>query len=453
MNHNSTTEDTQSSLLDAKSKKSQVFQKIFFFILGVSSLSGWNAILTGLSYFADQFEGRNVYFILPIPNFISLCLIGLFLPRISSMLSMFVRVVWSLIILCILLILLPIIALLMHNSLGFWLCLTIIFIMGIFSSLQQNSTIGMCGILGPDYVNVFFIGTGASGTIITIFRLISLAAIDSEKSIFLYIGIAVLWNIGAIFMYFAFTKTPQYRKIIQAHKKGRKSVLVHDQIITQEEPDNLVQNDSVISDIIDPETFNQINQTQDSNPKIDNQVTNKTTDQISIEKMNVIQTLVWINKVAFPIPLLLVILYIQTFMMFPGVAFQKSFDPDFINWGQCFISLGYNIGDTLGKFLAGNRKLFNLQILIGLFLGRFVFFYTYIAIAKGTLDADWISYLNTFLFGTINGFITTGYMILGPEKTNEGFVKEKIGFVSGFSLCFGLMLGTFMALPFSNISK
>ena len=50
-----------------------------------------------------------------------------------------------------------------------------------------------------------------------------------------------------------------------------------------------------------------------------------------------------------------------------------------------------------------------------LFLGRFVFYYTYIAIAKGTLDADWIAYTNTFLFGTLNGFITTGYMILGPE--------------------------------------
>ncbi|CAD8054442.1 unnamed protein product [Paramecium sonneborni] len=453
MDPNKTIDDTQFSLFEKKPKKSQFFQKIFFFILGVSSLSGWNAILTGLSYFADQYDGRNVYFIMPIPNFIGLCLIGLFLPRISSLLSMFFRIVWSLTILCILLILLPIIALEMHSTLGYWLCLITIFIMGIFSSLQQNSSIGMSGILGPEYVNVFFIGTGASGTIITIFRLISLAAINSEKSIFLYIGIAVLWNIGAIVMYFAFTKTPQYRKIIQAHKKGRKSVLVHDQIITQDEPDDVKQNDSLISDIMNSEIANQINITQDSHPNTENQLTNQNKDQISIEKMNVIQTLIWINKVAFPIPLLIVILYVQTFMMFPGVAFQKSFDSDFINWGQCFISLGYNMGDTLGKFLAGNRKLFNLQILIGLFLARFIFYYTYIAIAKGTLDANWISYMNTFLFGTFNGFITTGYMILGPEKTNEGFVKEKIGFVSGFSLCFGIMLGTFLALPFSNISS
>lgn len=51
-----------------------------------------------------------------------------------------------------------------------------------------------------------------------------------------------------------------------------------------------------------------------------------------------------------------------------------------------------------------------------LFLIRFVFYYTYIAIARETLDANWVCYINTLLFGTLNGFITTGYMILGPEK-------------------------------------
>lgn len=33
-------------------------------------------------------------------------------------------------------------------------------------------------------------------------------------------------------------------------------------------------------------------------------------DSISIEKMNVIQTLIWINKVAFPIPILIILLYV-----------------------------------------------------------------------------------------------------------------------------------------------
>lgn len=103
-------------------------------------------------------------------------------------------------------------------------------------------------------------------------------------------------------------------------------------------------------------------------------------------------------------------------MMFPGVALQKPFFSEFINWGQTLIILGFNIGDTLGKFLASYRKLFNLPILIGLFLLRFAFFYTYIKIAKGSQNDKLISYFNTFLFGISNGFLTTGYMILGSEK-------------------------------------
>lgn len=73
--------------------------------------------------------------------------------------------------------------------------------MGIFSSLQQNSSVGMSGILGPDYINVFFIGTGASGTIITIFRMISLAAIESDNCkqyILRKSNIFIYWNCSSM---------------------------------------------------------------------------------------------------------------------------------------------------------------------------------------------------------------------------------------------------------------
>lgn len=53
-----------------------------------------------------------------------------------------------------------------------------------------------------------------------------------------------------------------------------------------------------------------------------------------------------------------------------------------------------------------------------LFTIRFAFFYFYIELALDNWSANWISYVNTLLYGTFNGFITTGYMILGPEKVN-----------------------------------
>jgi equilibrative nucleoside transporter 1/2/3 len=58
----------------------------------------------------------------------------------------------------------------------------------------------------------------------------------------------------------------------------------------------------------------------------------------------------------------------------------------------------------------------------------------------------WFPFVNLLLFAILNGFITGGFMQIGPENVND-FMKEKVGFVSGFSLVFGIMLGTFLALP------
>jgi hypothetical protein len=37
--------------------KPTLFTKFAFFVFGVSSLSGWNAVLTALDYFGNQYEG------------------------------------------------------------------------------------------------------------------------------------------------------------------------------------------------------------------------------------------------------------------------------------------------------------------------------------------------------------------------------------------------------------
>lgn len=50
MNENNTPHDSK---IEKQTKKSQIYCYIFLFTLGVSSLSGWNAFLSGLSYFAD----------------------------------------------------------------------------------------------------------------------------------------------------------------------------------------------------------------------------------------------------------------------------------------------------------------------------------------------------------------------------------------------------------------
>jgi len=43
--------------------KHYTFTKIVFFIFGVSSLSGWNAVLTALDFFSSKYHGNYIYII------------------------------------------------------------------------------------------------------------------------------------------------------------------------------------------------------------------------------------------------------------------------------------------------------------------------------------------------------------------------------------------------------
>ena len=67
--------------------------------------------------------------------------------------------------------------------------------------------------------------------------------------------------------------------------------------------------------------------------------------------------------------------------MFPGVMLKKKLDCE-AAWGIVWYSLAFNVFDTVGKNLAGHRKLFGLVSTIIIFGFRFIniFFYYYMAI-------------------------------------------------------------------------
>ena len=55
-----------------------------------------------------------------------------------------------------------------------------------------------------------------------------------------------------------------------------------------------------------------------------------------------------------------------------------------------------------------------------------------------------------FIFAAMNGFVTGGLFQIGAEKV-ENSLKETVGFVSAFSLTFGIMSGTFLAISLEGI--
>jgi hypothetical protein len=54
----------------------------------------------------------------------------------------------------------------------------------------------------------------------------------------------------------------------------------------------------------------------------------------------------------FPFPLILIGNYIITFTLFPGPTLSKTFQDMPIAWSVVTFLLAYNIGDTVGKYIA-----------------------------------------------------------------------------------------------------
>lgn len=80
--------------------------------------------------------------------------------------------------------------------------------------------------MGPAYVSIYFFGTGMSGTIICVFRLITLATMGenpNSKAVLIYFCVAGAWNIIGMFIWWKFTKTDHYRVVIKHAIKLKKS--------------------------------------------------------------------------------------------------------------------------------------------------------------------------------------------------------------------------------------
>ena len=130
-------------------------------------------------------------------------------------------------------------------------------------------------------------------------------------------------------------------------------------------------------------------------------------------------------------------------------------------WGLVFYMLSFNVSDTLGKQIAGNRNLFNKKITTIVFFIRFtfIFVYFYLAIVDEAnvnnvyikwIFNDWVALLNTFLFGLTNGFLTNAYFVLGPEMVKDE-LKETTGFILVLGLLSGIFIGSMGALLFSMV--
>lgn len=76
--------------------------------MGITSLIGWNAILTSLDFFKNSFSNFNVYFLMGVPYFVGMNLFGVLMIWISKILKVKFRIYGAFIIASIIMFILPI---------------------------------------------------------------------------------------------------------------------------------------------------------------------------------------------------------------------------------------------------------------------------------------------------------------------------------------------------------
>lgn len=151
-------------------------------MFGVGSLLSWNAVLTGLDFFIQNFEHHKPAFIfgltLNAPNF-AFNFVGIFLAK---YISLSLRLIVGLIFILVITIIMPIITNYLPESSGWILIITVIVIMGIANSFVQGGIYGFAGIFPFKYTGAVMFGNGLSGLSMNVFRMMTLGIFPPKNN-------------------------------------------------------------------------------------------------------------------------------------------------------------------------------------------------------------------------------------------------------------------------------
>ncbi|EAS00442.1 equilibrative nucleoside transporter family protein (macronuclear) [Tetrahymena thermophila SB210] len=406
--------------------------KITFILLGIASLIGWNAILTALSFFSTYYPkdeyGGDVSFLFPIPLFFGNFIWGLLVPKLGEFISLTKRISLCLAAICVFMICLPLITIGLQNKAGFALCLICTFIIGSFNSIAQNSCIGLASQVDGSLTGLYWVSTGISGLTMNAANAITLASFgDSDDGLkigtIIYFAIAVIITLLAIWSQIAFVKSDYYLDIKKQHEESGQD----------NEEDNTV---SAISG-------------EEETPLVGKK--KSIGEQLKAYGNKILSGI----KLARFVPFFIYLIYVQTFMLFPGVSVFSKPSYTYLpgSWPTLVMLTTYNVGDIIGKYIC-NFKFYNIPILYGVVISRFVFFVTFLMTMhqpdNSFFSNDAFAYVNMLLFAITNGFCTGGLMFLGPTRGNNKKQAELIAFINSFSLTFGIACGSFLAPTLSG---
>jgi equilibrative nucleoside transporter 1/2/3 len=141
---------------------------------GIGSLINWNSILASLDWYNNRFIGYDSAFWIPLLNYLPALIFQPLTIAYGNRYTFNMRIVIPYIVIACILILTPIVVELAPGLTGFIIVCLMTSVMGCMNAIGQTSTFGLAGTMPDKYTNMVMLGSGLSGLLITLIRLICL---------------------------------------------------------------------------------------------------------------------------------------------------------------------------------------------------------------------------------------------------------------------------------------
>ncbi|KAK0573918.1 hypothetical protein LWI29_015542 [Acer saccharum] len=399
--------ESESSLLLAGSSQKtpeDVFHLayVIYFTLGLGFLLPWNAFITAVDYFTYIYPDTSVDRVFAVAYMVVLLFCLLIIVFYAHKSDAYFRINVGLGLFVVSLLVVPVMdAVYIKGRVGlydgFYVTVGAVALSGIADALVQGGLIGAAGELPDRYMQAIVAGTGFSGVLVSVLRILTKAVYPQDadglrKSANLYFGVGIVVMAICIVLYNVAHRLP----IIKYH---------HDLKI---------------------QAVNEEKEVKGSLTGV------------------VWRSIVWdifgrIKWYGFGV----VLIYMVTLSIFPGYITEDVSSLVLKDWYGITLIAGYNLFDLVGKSLTAVYLLENEKVAIGGCVVRLLFFPLFLGCLHGPkfFRTEIPVTILTCLLGLTNGYLTSVLLILAPKVVHLQHA-ETAGIVIVLFLAIGLASGS-----------
>lgn len=375
---------------------------IIYFTIGLGYLLPWNAFITAVDYFTYLYPNTSIDRTFAIVYMLVGLICLLFILAYAHKSTSFVRINVGFVLFVLALVVVPLMDVWYVKGRvgmfgGFYVAVGAVAVSGIGDALVQGSIIGAAGEMPERYMQAVVAGTGVSGVLVCLLRLLTKAIYPHDahglrKSANLYFMVSIAVMIICIVMYNVVHKLP----VIKYYNDLKL------QAVDEEKEDNRASTSVLWGSTL----------------------------------WDIVGTVKWYGYG-------IVAIYVMTLCIFPGYITEDVHSYILNDWYPILLITGYNLFDLVGKSLTAIYMLENAKVAIGASFARLLFLPLFYGCLHGPqfFRTEIPVTVLTCLLGLTNGYLTSVLMILGT-KTVLLQHAETAGIVLVIFLVTGLFIGS-----------